>query len=135
MTTTLDPPIILIVDDDFINRFVLGKTLEILEQTYHECENGEDAINWLKATTHNHIVVLLDLNMPIMDGYDFLEYLKEYPSEFEHTNIKVVVISASPYSQFLEKLPHAEIVQFLSKPIDKDHIKNAIEESIESFHQ
>lgn len=133
--TTLDPPIILIVDDDFINRFVLGKTLETLEQTYQECENGKDAINWLKATSHNHIVILLDLNMPIMDGYEFLEYLKENPREFEHTNIKVVVISATTYSHFLERLPNAEIVQFLSKPIEKDQIKNAIEESIESFHQ
>ena len=126
--TTLDPPIILIVDDDFINRFAL-------EQTYQECENGEDAINWLKATSHNHIVILLDLNMPIMDGYEFLEYLKENQREFEHTNIKVVVISATTYSHFLERLPNAEIVQFLSKPIEKDQIKNAIEESIESFHQ
>jgi CheY-like chemotaxis protein len=75
--TTLDPPIILIVDDDFINRFVLGKTLETLEQTYQECENGEDAINWLKATSHNHIVILLDLNMPIMDGYDFWSISKK----------------------------------------------------------
>jgi len=133
--TTLDPPIILIVDDDFINRFVLGKTLETLEQTYQVCENGEDAINWLRATSHNHIVILLDLNMPIMDGYEFLEYLKENPREFEHTNIKVVVISATTYSHFLERLPNAEIVQFLSKPIEKDQIKNAIEESIESFHQ
>lgn len=135
MTTTLEPPILLIIDDDFINRFVLGKTLESLNQTYRECENGEDAINWLKSTSYNHIVVLLDLNMPIMDGYEFLEYLKENPCEFKHTNIKVIVLSASTYSQFLEKAPSAEIVQFLSKPVDKEQIKHAIEESIELFQQ
>lgn len=135
MILSNEPPICLIVDDDFINRFVLGKTLEFLNQSYQECENGEDAINWLKKTSYKDVIVLLDLNMPVMDGYDFLDFLKKHPKEFEHTNIQVVVISASSYSHFIEKMPNADIVQFLSKPVEKDQIKNAINESIELFKQ
>ncbi|NLC78575.1 MAG: response regulator [Ruminococcaceae bacterium] len=66
------------VDDNRINRAVLGK---ILGKTYTvvEAENGKVALDIL-FTDDAICAVLLDIKMPVMDGYDFLRYIRVIPS-------------------------------------------------------
>ena len=67
---------ILIVEDNDLNRAMLH---EILSGEYQvlEAENGQEALDILKTHQDNISIILLDVMMPVMDGYAFLERIKE----------------------------------------------------------
>lgn len=129
-------PISLIVDDDKINRFILSKTLEELGQSHQEVTNGLEAINWLKSTTQKHVIVFLDLNMPVIDGYEFLEIVSKFKQEFTHVNLQIIVLSSVLYSDFQKNisLKSAAISSFLNKPVDIRQIKIALQKAKEKFN-
>lgn len=65
---------ILIVDDEAINREVLKSMFEEYDRL--EAENGKQAVE-LIAKSRNLVLILLDISMPVMTGFDVLEYMKE----------------------------------------------------------
>jgi len=80
---------ILVADDNRVNRLKLSRNLEKQGHTVELAENGQQALDMLKAGTFD--VVLLDIIMPVMDGYQVLETIKANP---EQRDIPVIVISA-----------------------------------------
>ncbi len=79
---------ILVADDNRVNRLKLSRNLEKQGHTVELAENGQQALDMLKAGTFD--VVLLDIIMPGMDGYQVLETIKTDP---DHRDIPVIVIS------------------------------------------
>ena len=80
---------ILVADDNRVNRLKLSRNLEQQGHTVELAENGQQALDKLNAGTFD--VVLLDIIMPGMDGYQVLEMIKANP---EQRDIPVIVISA-----------------------------------------
>lgn len=82
---------ILIVEDNVLNRAMLS---EILSDEYQvlEAENGQVALDTLKQHRDNIALILLDVMMPVMDGYTFLDRMKE---DEELTLIPVIVMTQS----------------------------------------
>ena len=82
---------ILVVEDNPLNREML---LEILSGQYAvlEAENGQEALDVLKAHADNIAVILLDVMMPVMDGFTFLEKIK---ADAELSLIPVIVMTQS----------------------------------------
>ena len=66
------PAMILVTDDDSLNRAMLSMSLTALGHTVMEAENGREALALL--ATHDVDVVLTDIEMPVMNGYEFLEH-------------------------------------------------------------
>jgi len=107
---------ILVVDD---RKEVLRVMSDLLERQgffVRTAQNGLDALNRIKSDRHISLV-LLDLWMPIMDGYEFLRRKKTDPDIAE---IPVVVISAIPPAS----LEGVETV--LTKPIDLDRLMETV---------
>lgn len=79
--------LILIVEDNMINREILSS---ILSDDYNtlEAENGKEALEILSQYKDEVALILLDIQMPVMDGYTFLEKLKAVP---EYAQIPVIV--------------------------------------------
>lgn len=67
--------IILTVEDNEINRAILRETLTP-EYDVLEAENGKEALDILAANADKVSLILLDVMMPVMDGYTFLDHLK-----------------------------------------------------------
>ncbi len=82
---------ILIVEDNEINRAMLA---EILSSDYAvlEAENGQEALSVLKCYKEKISLILLDITMPVMDGYTFLSIMKAEP---EYASIPVIVTTTS----------------------------------------
>ncbi|MEI6381865.1 MAG: response regulator, partial [Cyanobacteriota bacterium ELA615] len=80
---------ILIVDDETINREILHSQLEKLNITIKEAYNGINALELVKQSIPS--LILLDLMMPEMDGFQFIEELRKNP---QWKDIPVVVITA-----------------------------------------
>lgn len=103
---------ILVVEDNEINRAAL---CAILSSQYKvlEAENGEQALSLLKKYREGISLILLDIVMPVMDGYTFLKYLK---ADHRLNSIPVIVTtSSSSEADEVSALSHGAI-DFISKP-------------------
>ncbi len=107
---------ILIVDDEFINQEILK---EILSSEYETlvANNGLEALDILKTSTKPISLILLDLNMPIMDGFTLI---KEIKKDNLFVNIPVIVITGDKDSE-VEAL-NLGAVDFITKPFDLNEI-------------
>ena len=108
---------ILVVDDRWENRSVVVNLLEPLGFTLIEAENGLDGLT--KATEHQPDLIITDLAMPKMDGYEMLQVL--YQSE-SLKQIKVIVSSASVATDERQASLDAGGDDFLPKPISSDEM-------------
>ena len=104
---------ILVVDDHWENRAVPLQLLEPLDFRILEANDGRDGLATLRNTPID--LVILDLTMPIMDGYEFLQQVRASET-LKHTKIIVSSASASPAEKQLALERGAD--GFLSKPID-----------------
>ncbi|MEO1559654.1 MAG: ATP-binding protein, partial [Cyanobacteria bacterium J06632_19] len=111
------PQTVLIVDDKWENRSVIVNLLEPLNFTLIEAENGEDAFN--KATQVQPNLIITDLLMPVMDGYAFLQQIRE--SEI-FTATPVIVSSASVSIMEQQQSLDAGADAFLEKPVQADEL-------------
>ena len=115
-----------IVDDDAIFVFLTKKAIEqthLVDQII-EFDNGRDAINYLKQNSKNEDlipdIILLDLSMPVMDGWQFLdEYVLLKPKIRKSIAIDIVISSISPEDVSKARSISA-VSDFIIKPITKE---------------
>jgi len=128
--------LILCVDDDPITlmlcKMVIAKSS--FAQEIITAQNGEEAINFFDDLKLNNLgteikkypsLVFLDLNMPVMDGWEFLDQFskEEYTSIFKNT--KIIVLSSTIDPNDIEKSKtYPMVLDFLSKPITKEILEN-----------
>lgn len=127
---------VLIVDDSQINRKILNK---ILSDNYDVliAGNGREALRVLAANKREIACIMLDLVMPVMSGFDFLEYIVE---KNEYLNIPVIITTENSEKSNEKKALQMGAWDFVSKPYDADiikfRLKNAIARSqLSAFQQ
>lgn len=114
---------ILLVDDEPVNRYVLAKLLEQKGYTVIEAGNGKEALDIL-FTDDELNSMILDLNMPEMDGYTVIAHLNTDPILISR-NIRVLIASAGLQETFLRNcfqrgVSAASVSGYLEKPFDID---------------
>jgi len=112
---------ILIVDDNQINREILINLLQPLKFTIETAVNGQDALD--KAHSFRPDMILMDLKMPVMDGFTCAQHLRQ-TSIF--SEVIIIALSASTYEHDRERSLEAGCDEFLSKPIDEEELFNII---------
>jgi two-component system, chemotaxis family, chemotaxis protein CheY len=113
----------LIVDDSSVIRKVARRILEDLEFQISEAENGEQA-----AAACQHELpdaILLDWNMPKMDGYDFLRLLRRLPGG---DRPKVVFCTTENDVAHIARALQAGANEYIMKPFDKDIVESKFQE-------
>ncbi len=122
---------ILLVDDDVTTNFVnqmLLEDMEVAEQIL-VANNGKEALSLIKSQCANGCcptLVLLDINMPVMNGFEFLEAYEQ----LDLTNKKslvVVMLTTSLNSKDMERLDSLPNQGFLNKPLTADMVKQVLE--------
>ena len=117
---------VLIIDDDFLARKLIKILLK--ECTVWEAENGQIGIDILKERNDVDIL-LLDLNMPVMDGYEFLEKYT-VPQEAQNRP-KLFVSSCTDKSTFmknaaLQGIDLTLVDDYFEKPIDVNKLRKLL---------
>lgn len=134
MTINIKPVSVLLIDDDEINNFISIKLIKkaLLNTEIMACLNGKFAIDQLadiqqKDPSKMPDYILLDINMPIMNGWEFLD-------EFKRLNIdptgksKIYIISSSVFSNDINRAKSYPLVKdFISKPLNVEKIKELFE--------
>jgi two-component system chemotaxis response regulator CheY len=113
----------LVVDDSSVIRKVARRILEGLEFVIAEAENGEEAIESCKRQLPD--AILLDWNMPKMDGYDFLRVLRRLPGGDKP---KVVFCTTENDVAHIARALHAGANEYIMKPFDKDIVETKFQE-------
>lgn len=120
---------IMLVDDDNVHHVVTGMLLKRLPYDIETSRamNGLEAINMLKAEPDKlPDLILLDLNMPVMNGWDFLEIFKDLMSSFSKVPV-ICILSSTIAPDDIERSNSYDIVEcFLSKPLLKVDMQNLL---------
>lgn len=126
MKTTTPIKLACIIDDDEVYINLIRKIVDIrkLSDNLLVFKNGKEALDYFTAIIENVSkdvfpeIILLDLNMPVMDGWDFLkQFTKVNPPKGIQTTLYIVSSSIDPYE--IEKAKSFSMVtDYLVKPID-----------------
>jgi PAS domain S-box-containing protein len=116
-----EPQKIMIVDDRWENRAILMNILEPIGFELEEAENGQEGI--AKAIKFQPHLILADLVMPVMDGYQMVQQLRQLP-KFQHTVI--LAISANAFEVDRMQSLDSGCNDFLAKPIQGKELLNKI---------
>ncbi|HET7230447.1 MAG TPA: HAMP domain-containing protein [Longimicrobium sp.] len=109
---------VMIVDDDVRNIFSLTSVLESQGMAVVFAENGRDAMEVLKKTPDVDIV-LMDVMMPEMDGYETTRAIREMP---EHAELPIISLTAKAMKGDREKSIASGASDYITKPVDTDQL-------------
>ncbi len=109
---------VLIVDDDIRNIFAMTSILERQNMEILHAETGKDAIDIIKRTPTID-VVLMDIMMPDMDGYDTTRFIRSIDGL---ENLPIIAVTAKAMKGDREKCIDAGATDYLSKPVDTRHL-------------
>jgi CheY-like chemotaxis protein len=121
-------PLTYIIDDDNIFTFVLKKILERNDsfQEIIDFKNGQNVIDLLRKKNQKiPNIILLDINMPVIDGWQFLEELEKLPIK---EKLNIFIMSSSIDATDIQKSKSFSMVKdFISKPINNDKLIQILE--------
>lgn len=112
---------VLIVDDVPLNTMLVEKMLSRFHFRIRKAENGLEAMR--EIIVEKPHLIFLDIMMPIMDGFQVLEQLRQNP---DYSSIKVVVLSALNSNEDIVKAYNLGANDFISKPIMLDKLLNSV---------
>ena len=120
---------ILLVDDSAMNRMMLT---EILGDSYHilEAENGQECMEKLQAETGNIALVLLDINMPVMDGF---EVLKAMNTNHTIEDIPVIMISSEDSDATIRRSYELGASDYVNRPFDARIVYRRVTNTIKLY--
>jgi len=116
---------ILVADDNRIGRELIREVLEDSSQTVLEAENGEEAIE--KIISEKPDIVLLDIQMPVFDGYEVLRRIRSDP---RFNGIPFVALTAYAMKEDREKALASGFSAYISKPIDAASLRARIKQML-----
>jgi two-component system, cell cycle response regulator DivK len=116
-----EPTTILHIEDNPDNRLLVRRLLQVEGYTILEAENAIQALQML--TTHHPRLILVDINMPDMDGYTLTSKIRDIP---ELDMVPVVAITANVMKGDREKTLQAGCDGYIEKPIDVDNFSEQI---------
>ncbi len=116
---------ILIVDDEPFNVDVLLQELEELDYELITASNGKVALDQIKSQQPD--LILLDLLMPVLDGFAVLSEIK---GNNDLRDIPVIIVSAASDSKSIVKGIKQGADDYITKPIDAEHLKSKLKDHL-----
>jgi two-component system, NarL family, nitrate/nitrite response regulator NarL len=117
----------LLIDDSDIDLFIQRRFLEVYNFSHQlvSYKSATEALNWLKNINGQEPpeVIFLDLNMPEVDGFDFLKSFNSLPEKVRTTS-RIVVLTSSNSSQDRDlAFANKNVIQFITKPLKQSDIE------------
>jgi len=119
-----DKKIVLAIDDNAqqLNEF---KYILVSQYDLRVVKSASEALIFLNSGTAD--IILLDIEMPNISGFEFLEDIKRIP---RHTNVPVIIVSGNSGDEFINKARNSGAVDVLAKPVDPNTLIDRIEKAL-----
>lgn len=118
-------PRILVVEDNEINRMVLSKQLEILGHQHDLTEHGEEGLAAWKSGGYD--LILTDCQMPIMDGFQMTQAIRDVEAEGGNNHIPIIAVTANALKGEKERCLELGMDDYLAKPIELENLRERLE--------
>jgi CheY-like chemotaxis protein len=129
MSDAYTPLTICLIDDDRIYQFTAKRIIELVNpaQKVLGFYNGQEAIDFFRQpglTNHDlPDIIFLDINMPVMNGWDFLEELESIKDTFQQLP-RIYILSSTVDPEDYKKATAFSLVEnFISKPLSKESLE------------
>lgn len=122
---------LLIIDDDEICSYInirVAQTCGLFEEI-NRVHDGRAALDYFRkvceGTAPSPDIILLDLNMPLINGFDFIRALRQlsFPNK---ENVKIIVLTSSTQPQDIQQAESLGIDHYLTKPLTVNDLQNTI---------
>lgn len=112
---------VLVVEDNKMNQMVLCKILKSRNNiSYSIANNGQEALDALKNKTFN--IILMDLQMPVMDGYEATEIIKSGALGEINKNTPIIAVTADALEQTKQNVLNLGMIDYMTKPVNKNSL-------------
>jgi len=115
---------LLIVEDNRINQKILTNVLKKAEMNITIANNGKEAVDFVTVSDMKFDFILMDINMPIMDGYDATSIIKSYD---KNDKLPIVALTALVLESEISKMFRHGVNGYLSKPLKLGKLYSAFE--------
>ncbi len=110
---------VLIAEDNALNRIVAIKSMKDWGMEIDQCENGREAVSMVEKNSYD--VILMDLQMPVMDGYEATRAIRHLPDE-KKRSIPVIALTASALMDIRSQAAEYKMDDILLKPFKPDDL-------------
>ncbi|GAB4395633.1 MAG: hypothetical protein OHK0053_05140 [Microscillaceae bacterium] len=117
---------VLLVEDILVNRFLAEKFLKKWEVKAQFAENGQEALDIFKNQPEGFDLILMDLQLPLLNGYETAQAIRQLPVATAKT-IPIVALTASTLAEVKERIQAAGMNDFLSKPFNPKEFYNCLQ--------
>jgi two-component system chemotaxis response regulator CheY len=118
---------VLSVDDSGVMRRIIGRTVDVLGYGFLEASNGLEGLDILAKHHEEIALIILDVNMPEMDGFEFLERIKANPL---YKPIPVMMLTTESERGKIIQAIKAGAVNYICKPFKPEDLTVKITESL-----
>jgi len=118
---------VMIVDDSKTDRTIMRKALESMGVTLIEAADGQEALNILKSGDHNFDCMLVDIEMPRMDGYTLATEIKKYN---KYKNLPLIAVTSRTGKSDRMRGVESGMVEYITKPYSADYLSSVVARNI-----
>lgn len=120
---------VLVADDHPTNRAVIEIILDLVSAAAVSVENGQEAV--VAFQTEDFDVVLMDLQMPVMDGLTAIREIREYEGRTDRPRTPVLAVTANALSEHVSASKAAGADRHIAKPVTPEILLNAISDELQ----
>ena len=119
--------VVMIVDDSKTDRTIMRKSLEPMGVTLVEAGDGQEALNILKAGDYNFDAMLIDIEMPRMDGYTLANEIKKYN---RYKNLPLIAVTSRTSKSDRMRGVESGMVEYITKPYSADYLASVVQRNV-----
>ncbi|WMJ73819.1 response regulator [Cytophagaceae bacterium ABcell3] len=130
---------VMLIDDDGVTNFINHRLINRLDvaDSIETVINGDEAWQFLQHYTSKNNqncpeLILLDLNMPVMDGFEFLNLFKSFECN-NKSQAKVVILTTSTHQKDIKAIVKDKSVGYITKPLTKEKLQPYINEIVKNL--
>ena len=121
-----EEPLVLVADDNEINREIACEILHGKGYRTQEALNGKEAVDMFEESTPGSISrILMDIRMPVMDGYEAARFIRNM-DRVDAETVKIIALTANAFKEELERAEKAGMDGVITKPVDIEQLLAAL---------
>lgn len=120
----------IIVDDSLVIRNIIEKAIKPMGYDAEHAENGKVALELLKKHANEVELILLDWNMPVLDGYETIKCINE-KEDYKH--VCIVMISTESEDEKIDQALAAGAHGYLAKPFTEEELAAKVQTTLDNF--
>jgi len=119
--------VVMIVDDSKTDRTIMRKALEPMGVTIVEASDGQEALNILKSGDYTFDAMLIDIEMPRMDGYTLASEIKKYN---RYKNLPLIAVTSRTAKADRMRGVESGMIEYITKPYSADYLASVVQRNV-----